>query len=129
MEVKPSDANNAYKEGLEALYEKGASMVYMTAEPAINQVSDAVASSGGKYDGMFFAGYDVSQKALQWLQSDNKAVYLCGVSQNPYNMGYLTVQTMIRLISGEAVEDVIVVPGVVYDKENCQELMEKNILS
>lgn len=129
VEVKPSDANNAYKEGLEALYEKGASMVYMTAEPAINQVSDAVASSGGKYDGMFFAGYDVGQKALQWLQSDNKAVYLCGVSQNPYNMGYLTVQTMIRLINGEAVEDVIVVPGVVYDKENCQELIEKNILS
>ena len=129
VEIKPSDANNAYKEALEALYEKEASLIFMTAETVVNQVADAVASSGGKYDGMYFAGYDAGEKALQWLQSDNKAVYLCGVSQNPYNMGYLTVQTMIRLAKGEKVEEVIIVPGVVYNKQNYQELIKKNVLN
>ena len=129
VEVKPSDANNAYKEGLEALYEKGVSMIYMTAEPVVNQVFDAVAASGSKYDGMYFTGFDSGTKALQWLQSDSEAVFLCGVSQNPYSMGYLTVETLIRLVNGETLEDVTVVPGVIYDKENCQELIDRNILS
>lgn len=129
VEVKPSDANNAYKDGLEALYEKGASMIYMTAETVLNQVFDAVAASDGKYDGIFFASFDAGQKALQWLQSDGEAVFLGGVSQNPYYMGYLSVETLIRLVNGEDVGDLIVVPGVVYNKDNCQELIDKNILN
>ena len=129
VEVKPSDANNAYKDGLEALYEKGASLIYMTAEPAVNQAFDAVAASGSKYDGMYFAGFDAGTKALQWLQSDQKAVFLCGVSQNPYSIGYQTVQTLIRLVNGETVEELISVPGMVYSRDNCQELIDQGLLN
>lgn len=129
VEVKTLSGTTAYKEGLEALYEKGASMIYMTAEPVINQVFDAIAASGNKYDGMYFAGYDVGQKALEWLQSDNEAVYICGVSQNPYYMGYLTVETLIRLVNGETIEEHIAVPGIIYNKENCQELIDEGLLN
>ena len=129
VEVKPSDANNAYKDGLEALYEKGATLIYMTAETVVNQIFDAVAASGNKYDGMYFAGFDAGQKALQWLQSDDEAVFVCGVSQNPYSIGYLTAQTLIRLVNGETVEELISVPGMVYDRENCRELIEQGLLN
>lgn len=129
VEVKPSDANNAYKEALEALYEKEASLIFMTALHVTNQVYDAVASSGSKYDGMFFSGYDSCEKALSWLESNSKAVFLGGISQNPYALGHLTVEALISLADGSEIPEVTVVPGVWYDLENYQELIEEQVLN
>lgn len=129
VEVKPSDANNAYKDGLEALYEKGASMIYMTAEVVANQVYDSIAAAGGKYDGMCFAGFDSGNKVHEWIMSDSKSKFICGVSQNPYLIGYLTAESLIKAGSGEKIEELTVVPGTIYTKENYEELLEKQIVN
>ena len=125
VEVKPSDANNAYKDGLEALYEKGVSMVYLTAGLVSDQVYDAVAASDGKYDGIYFVGFDSGSKVHDWLMSDSKAKFICGVSQNPYLIGYKTVEELIKLSQGEKVEELVIVPGVIYNRDNYDELKEK----
>lgn len=125
VEVKPSDANNAYKEALEALYEKGVDMVYMTAEVTINQVYDAICASGSKYDDLYFAGYDSGAKALEWIHAEDKPPYICGVSQDPYTLGYLTVDTLIKINNNEKIEPLVTVPGVVYTPDNCDDLKEE----
>lgn len=125
VEVKPSDANNAYKEGLEALYEKGASMIYVTAEHVANQVYDAIAAADGKYDGLCFAGFDSGNKVREWILSDSKAKFICGVSQNPYLIGHLTAETLIKLGKGEEINELTIVPGIIFTKDNYEELAEK----
>ena len=129
VEVKSQDGPSPYKDGLEALFEKNVSLVYMTAEPVINQVYDAAAASGDKYDEIWFAGYDSGEKARKWLYSDSKAGFLCGVSQNPYALGKLTVDTLVDIVENGGKEAYTKVPGIVYNRENCEELLEKMMVN
>ncbi len=129
VEVKHTEANNAYKDGLEALYEKGADAVYMTAEKVINQCYDAIAASGNKYDGMYFMGFDSGEKVRQWLYSDIKSEFICGISQDPYTLGRLTVETLIKNAQGEKVDELTIVPGAVYNKENYMALLKKKVVN
>ena len=129
VEVKSQDGPSPYKDGLEALFEKNVSLVYMTAEPVINQVYDAAAASGDKYDEIWFAGYDSGEKARKWLYSDSEAGFLCGVSQNPYALGQLTVETLADIVENGGKEIYTKVPGVVYNRENCEELLEKMMVN
>jgi len=111
IEVKPSEANNAYKTALEFLFEKDAKLIFGTSLIVTNQCSDAVQAAGGKYDGVKFAGYDDGEKVREWLSADTKSPLLGSVSQNPYQMGYLTVKTIIDIEEGNEVKEMIVVPG------------------
>ena len=111
IEMKTTDADNAYKDALEYLYEKGAKLVFCSNLTAINQCSDAVQAAEGKYDGVAFAGYDDGKKVQQWLNSDSKSPLLASVSQNPYMIGYLATQTIADLQEGKDVEEYIVVEG------------------
>lgn len=111
IEVKPSEANNAYKDALEYLFEKDVRLVFATNIYAIHQCADAVQSSGGKYDGVCFLGYDDGDKIREWMNSDSKAPLLGSISQNPYMMGYLTVKTIIDVNDGKDVDETIIVPG------------------
>lgn len=111
IEAKPSEVNNAYKEALEFLYEKGAVLVFSSNQTSINQCFDAVQSAGGKYDGVSFVGYDDGDKIRTWMNSDSKSPLLASVSQNPYMMGYLTAETIANIAAGKEVQDVVPVPG------------------
>ena len=123
-EVKPSGSDNAYKAGLEYLYEKGVKVVYMTAWPVAHQVIDAIQASGDKYDGMKFATYDTSEKVNEWIKMDIDAKLLGAIDQNPYRIGQSAVETLVRAIDGENVEAETLVPGVWYNKDNIDELIE-----
>jgi len=72
---------------------------------------NASLAAGGKYDGVKFAGYDDGEKVREWMNSDSKSPLLGSVSQNPYQMGYLTVKTIIDIGEGKDVPETIVVPG------------------
>ena len=111
IEMKTTDADNAYKDALEYLFEKDASLIFCTNLTAINQCSDAVQAAEGKYDGVAFAGYDDGKKVQQWLNSDSKSPLLASVSQNPYMIGYITTKTIADLKEGKDVEEYIVVEG------------------
>ena len=110
-EIKPSDADNAYKDALEYLYEKGARLIFCSNLTAINQCSDAVQAADGKYDGVKFAGYDDGTKVRQWLNAESKSPLLASVSQNPYMMGYLAAKTIADLAEGREVAEEITVEG------------------
>jgi len=120
-EIKPSQENNAYKQALEFLYEKDVDLVFMGSEFVVNQVADAVKASGGKYDGLKFVGFDAGEKQIEWMKEENSQL-IGSVSQDPYNLGYLTVETMVKILDGEEVGEEITVPGLWYDKTNVDEL-------
>ncbi len=112
IEVKPPDSGTAYKSALEYLFEKDARLIYCTSGGVTNQLFDAVQAADGKYDGVKFAAYDDNQKAVEWMkQSDSPSPMLGCVSQNPYQMGYTTVMTIVSLAEGKQVEEKIVIPG------------------
>ena len=121
-EVKPSGSDNAYKAGLEYLYEKGTSAIYMTALPVAHQVIDAIQASGDKYDGMKFVTYDTSEKINEWIKMDIDAELLGAVDQNPYLIGKSAVETLVKAINGEPVEEETLVQGVWYNKDNIDQL-------
>lgn len=118
VEVKPSPNDNAYKTGLEFLYEKNVNMVYGTNLYVTYQLFDAIQAAGNKYDGIKFAGYDTSEKIIEWLKMDNKAELIGAVDQNPYQIGKLSVETLIKIANGEKVEGEVIVPGVWYNRDN-----------
>ena len=118
VEVKPSPNDNAYKTGLEFLYEKNVNMVYGTNLYVTYQLFDAIQAAGNKYDGIKFAGYDTSEKIIEWLKMDNKAELIGAVDQNPYQIGKLSVETLIKIANGEKVEEEVIVPGVWYNRDN-----------
>jgi len=121
VEVKPSASNNAYKDALEYLYEKGCKFIYLTGELVVNQVSDAVNAAGGKYDGIKFGGFDTGEKALEWLNSDSESPLLGLMSQEPEELGYLTVKTLVDIAEGKPVEEEVIVPGKWLTKESLKE--------
>lgn len=121
-EVKPSGSDNAYKAGLEYLYEKGVKAVYMTAWPVAHQVIDAIQASGDKYDGMKFATYDTSEKVNEWIKMDIDAELLGAIDQNPYLIGRSSVETLIKAINGEPLEEETLVMGIWYNKDNIDQL-------
>jgi len=111
IEMKPSNANNAYKEALEYLFEKESKLIFATSLLVANQCCDAVTSSNGKYDGVKFVSYDTGEKIAEWLKSDIKSPLLGTISQNPYMIGYLTVKTLVEIHEGKEVETTIKVPA------------------
>ena len=50
------------------------------------------------------------------------------ISQNPYRMGYLAVQTMVKHLKGEAVEKVNDTGSVLVTKENLPTLEIQNLV-
>lgn len=120
-EVKPTAADNAYKDALEYLFEKNVRLIFGTSGGVINQCYDAVHAADGKYDGLKFAGYDDETKAREWIKDTGSATPMIGsASQNPYQMGYITVQAMMDIAEGKKVEEKIVVRGEWICPDNVQ---------
>jgi len=70
---------------------------------------------GGLAGKVKFVGFDVSAKLLEALKADQ----LNGIIvQNPRNMGYLGVKTLVAHIKGEKVEDKIDTGATLVTKEN-----------
>ena len=121
-EIKPSGSDNAYKAGLEFLYEKDADLIYVTAITVAHQVIDAIQASGGKYDGIKFSAYDTSEKIVEWIEMDIGAELIGAVDQNPYMIGKYSAEALIKADKGEPIEENILVPGVWYNKDNVDQL-------
>ena len=65
----------------------------------------------GSFRFVIFAGYDDGEKIREWMNSDSKPPLLGSVSQNPYQMGYTTVKTIVDIAEGRKFEEKIIVPG------------------
>ena len=126
-EVKPGDANQAYKEALEALYEKGAKAIFMTNEGVVKQVYDATAAAEGKYDDIIFTGYDAGTKQLTWIKENAKPLLVGSVAQDSVKMGYEAVMQCIAAIEGTGAKNVDIA-GAWYNKENLIDMLDKNLI-
>lgn len=128
VEEKPDPGTDNYKMALEALAERGASLIFAPNATSVEQVYNAINASGGRYDKIRFAGFDCGDNLIEWIKRDDGPVMLGAVAQNTIEMGYRTVESMIRALQGEEVEETILIPGLFYDRENIDELIEEGIV-
>ncbi|MDD4080876.1 MAG: sugar ABC transporter substrate-binding protein [Eubacteriales bacterium] len=87
-----------------------------TAIGALNAVKAA-----GK-EGITIMGFDGNQSAVELIASGDLAGT---VAQQPKLMGYLSVETALKALKGEAVEANVVVDTVIIDKDNFEEFLAK----
>lgn len=128
-EVKPGDANNAYIDALNALVEKKAKAIFMSNEGVVKQVSDAIASNAGKYDGILFCGFDAGTKQIQWIKNtETKSKLVGSVAQDSYSIGYNAVEQCVFAIEGKEVKTNVDIEGQWYDSSNIDKMIQENIV-
>lgn len=127
-QVKPGDANNAYKDALEALYEKKVNAVYMSNEGVVKQVSDAIGAASGKYDQIKFCGFDAGTKQIEWMKSNSGPKLIGAVAQDSYQIGYQAVKQAIAAIEGKEVTADVAIEGAWWDAANVNEMIKKNLV-
>ncbi len=127
-EVKPGDADNAYKTALEALYEKGISALFMTNEGVVKQVYDAIGASGGKYDEIKFCGFDAGSKQIEWMKNEDGAELVGSVAQDSYKIGYNAVVQIINAIEGDTITRTVDIGGVWWSEDNADEMIKNGIV-
>lgn len=127
-EVKPGDADNAYRTALEALYEKGINALYMCNEGVVKQVSDAIAAAGNKYDNIKFCGFDAGTKQIDWMKATSGPKLVGSVAQDSYQIGYQAVEQVINAIEDKEITANVGIAGQWWNAENVDELIKSNIV-
>ncbi|MEG0770303.1 MAG: substrate-binding domain-containing protein, partial [Clostridia bacterium] len=127
-EVKPGDADNAYKGALEALYEKGAKAIYMTNEGIVKQVYDAIGAAGTKYDAIKFFGYDAGTKQIEWMKKQSGPKLVGAVAQDSYQIGYQAVEQEVFAIEGKSVTQNVAIAGAFWNSSNVDDMISKNLV-
>ena len=125
-EVKPSDANLAYKDALEALYQKEIDALFMTNEGVVKQVYDAAKGAEGKYEHIVFSGFDAGTKQLTWMKENGSLKLLGSVAQDSIQMGYEAVMQCIAAIEGGTAQNKDIV-GTWYDFSNMKDMVQKDL--
>ena len=127
-EVKPGDADQAYKAALEALYEKGAKAIFMSNEGVVKQVYDAIGAAGNKYDAINFCGFDAGSKQIEWMKASSGPKLVGAVAQDSYQIGYQAVEQAIFAVEGKTVTDTVAIAGAWWDAINVDEMIQNNLV-
>lgn len=127
-EVKPGDADNAYKTALEALYEEGANSIYMSNEGVVKQVYDAIGAAGSKYDKITFCGYDAGSKQIEWIKKTTGPKLIGSVAQDSFQIGYQAVEQAVFALEGKDVKKEVAIGGAWWDKSNVDEMIKQNLV-
>ena len=127
-DVKPGDADQAYKTALEALYEKGADAIFMTNEGVVKQVYDAIGAAGDKYDAIKFCGYDAGTKQITWMKATSGPKLVGAVAQDSYQIGYQAVEQAVFALEGKTVTPSVAIAGAWWNAENVDEMIKNNLV-
>ncbi len=127
-EVKPGDADNAYKAALEALAEKGANAIFMTNEGVVKQVYDAIGAAGTKYDAIKFSGYDAGTKQIEWMKKTEGPALIGSVAQDSFQIGYQAVEQAVFALEGKEVQEEVAISGAWWNAENVDEMIANNLV-
>ena len=127
-EIKPGDADNAYKAALEALAEKKVNAIFMTNEGVVKQVYDAIGAAGAKYDAIKFAGYDAGTKQIQWMKAEAGPKLVGAVAQDSFQIGYQSVEQAVFALEGKEITEKVEIGGAWWNAENVDEMIEKNLV-
>ncbi len=89
-------------------------IIYATGEPALIGVVAAVEAQGLQ-DKIQVVGWDLTKQSIDGMDAGYvKAV----VQQDPYQEGYAAVETLLKLIAGETVEEEVLIPIAIVTPEN-----------
>ena len=127
-EVKPGDADNAYKTALEALYEMGADAIFMTNEGVVKQVYDAIGAAGDKYDAIKFCGYDAGSKQIEWMKATKGPKLVGAVAQDSFQIGYQAVEQAVFALEGKTVTPSVAIAGAWWNADNVDEMIANNLV-
>lgn len=127
-EAKDGDANNAYKDALEALFEKGVKAVFMSNEGVVKQVYDAFTAAGTKYDAIKFCGFDAGTKQIQWMKSTTGPKLVGAVAQDSYQIGYQAVEQAVFAIEGKTITKSVSIAGAWWDSTNVDQMIANNLV-
>ncbi len=127
-EVKPGDADNAYKAALEALTEKGADAIFMTNEGVVKQVYDAIGAAGAKYDAIKFCGYDAGTKQIEWMKKTTGPKLVGSVAQDSFQIGYQAVEQAVMALEEKGVTEKVDISGAWWNAENVDEMIKNNLV-
>ena len=127
-EVKPGDAENAYKTELDALYEKGVKAIFMSNEGIVKQVYDAIMAAGSKYNNIKFCGFDAGTKQIEWMKDESGAKLIGAVAQDSYQIGYKAVEECVNAIEGKGVTENVDISGAWWNKENVDKMIADNLV-
>ncbi|MBQ3114733.1 MAG: substrate-binding domain-containing protein [Clostridia bacterium] len=127
-EIKPGDADNAYKAALEALSEKGADAIFMTNEGVVKQVYDAIGAAGAKYDAIKFCGYDAGTKQIEWMKKTTGPKLIGSVAQDSFQIGYQAVEQAVMAIEGKEISEKVDISGAWWDITNVDEMIANNLV-
>lgn len=127
-EVKPGDADNAYKAALEAIFEKGAKAIFMTNEGVVKQVYDAIGAAGAKYDAIKFCGYDAGSKQIEWMKKTTGPKLVGAVAQDSFQIGYQATEQAVFAIEGKPMTDTVAIGGAWWDSTNVDDMIAKNLV-
>ena len=127
-EVKPGDADNAYKAALEALAEKGAQAIFMSNEGVVKQVSDAIGAAGTKYDAIKFCGFDAGTKQIEWMKKTEGPKLVGSAAQDSFQIGYQAVEQAVFAIEGKTVTEKVDISGAWWNAENVDQMIADNLV-
>ena len=127
-QIKTGDANLAYKDALEALYEQGVNAVFMSNEGVVKQVYDAIGGAGTKYDAIKFCGFDAGTKQIEWMKKTTGAKLIGSVAQDSYQIGYQSVEQAVFAIEKKTVTKDVAIAGAWWDASNVDEMITKNLV-
>ena len=127
-EVKPGDADNAYKAALEALAEKKASAIFMTNEGVVKQVYDAIGAAGEKYDAIKFCGYDAGTKQIEWMKKTTGPKLVGAVAQDSFQIGYQAVEQAVMALEDKGVIEKVDISGAWWNVDNVDEMIANNLV-
>ena len=127
-EIKPGDADNAYKAALEALAEKGSNAIFMTNEGVVKQVYDAIGAAGSKYDAIKFAGYDAGTKQIEWMKKTEGPKLVGSVAQDSFQIGYQSVEQAVMALEGKEISEKVDISGAWWNADNVDEMIKNNLV-
>lgn len=127
-EVKPGDADNAYKAALEAVFEKGANAIFMTNEGVVKQVYDAIGAAGAKYDAIKFCGYDAGSKQIEWMKKTTGPKLIGSVAQDSFQIGYQATEQAVFAVEGKTITPTVAIGGAWWDSTNVDDMISKNLV-
>ena len=118
-----ADKATTCMEGIMSSHPEGIAIICANNDDMALAAANAAAKAGlDTYKNTIFLGFDGQIPAAQAILEGKMTI---STAQNPYDMAYLAVETMVKHLNGETVEPVVDSGYTIITKDNAQEHIDK----
>ena len=118
-----ADKATTCMEGIMSSHPEGIAIICANNDDMALAAANAAAKAGlDTYKNTIFLGFDGQIPAAQAILDGKMTM---STAQNPYDMAYLAVETMVKHLNGETVEPVVDSGYTIITKDNAQEHIDK----